>query len=178
MKLFPRFRSMATAGVALCALMGFASSVQAEGLGLRVGVGDHFQRLELAWDSPSFWSHDFSGGGSGLSLYGELGAAYWHASDHRSPNNIWQFSAIPFLRWTVNDRFFVEAGVGPTVFTRTRFADKNISTAFQFGDHIGAGFYLNRNSQVGLRLSHFSNASIKDPNPGLNVAQLTYTYRY
>jgi lipid A 3-O-deacylase len=64
------------------------------------------------------------------------------------------------------------------VFNKTRFADKTISTAFQFGDHIGVGFQLTPQSRLSLRYSHFSNASIKTPNPGLDVTQLTYTYLF
>jgi lipid A 3-O-deacylase len=82
------------------------------------------------------------------------------------------------FRWWATDNFFVEAGVGATLFSRTTFANKNISTAFQFGDHIGAGFLLNKNNRIGVRISHFSNASIKRPNPGLDLVQLTYLYQY
>lgn len=145
-------------------------------LGLRAGVGDHYERLELAWGSAPLWSYDF--GSSRLDLTGELGVAYWRAHDSRDPRSVWQLNAIPFLRWTVGDLFYLEAGVGPTVFSRSRFAGKNLSTAFQFGDHIGAGFYLTPSSKIGVRLSHFSNADIKMPNPGLNVVQVLYDYRF
>src|SRR5690606_36732688 len=103
---------------------------------------------------------------------------YWLAQGSRAPARAWQFSAIPLLRWSWNTRYYLEAGIGPTVFSRTDFADRHISTAFQFGDHIGAGVYLSHNSRLGLRFSHFSNGSIKDPNPGLNILQLMYTYQY
>lgn len=146
-------------------------------VGLRIGAGNHYQRAELAWESPSLWSHRFEGG-SRLDLVGELGAAYWRADGSRKPDNVWQLSAIPFLRWTWSDRYYVEAGIGATVFSRTTFADKTISTAFQFGDHIGVGMHVTKNSRVSLRYSHFSNASIKKPNPGLDILQLTYSYQY
>ncbi|HEY9279893.1 MAG TPA: acyloxyacyl hydrolase [Eoetvoesiella sp.] len=157
--------------------MAHARDASQGGISLRAGAGDHYQRYELAWESPSVWNYQFSGG-SRLDLVGELGAAYWVASGSRSPSNAGQFSAIPLLRWTVGERYYIEAGVGPTVFTRTHFADETISTAFQFGNHIGVGAYLSESSRVGLRFSHFSNASIKRPNPGLDVLQLTYTYQY
>ncbi len=144
---------------------------------VRAGAGDHYQRYELAWESPSLWSYQFSGG-SRIDLVGELGAAYWNASGSRSPSNAGQFSAIPMVRWTFGERYFIEAGVGPTVFTRTRFAGEHISTAFQFGNHIGAGAYVSDAGRVSLRFSHFSNASIKRPNPGLDVLQLTYSYQF
>ncbi|HWK62393.1 MAG TPA: acyloxyacyl hydrolase [Eoetvoesiella sp.] len=166
---------------ALFSAAGQAASLRNEangGISLRAGSGDHFERYELAWESPSLWSHRFSGNNGRLDLVGELGAAYWTADHSPGPSHAWQFSAIPFLRWTIDQRFYIEAGVGATVFTRTRFAGKEMSSAFQFGDHLGLGVYLSESSRVGLRLSHFSNADIKTPNPGLNIVQLTYTYQY
>src|SRR5690606_21385354 len=128
---------------------------------------------ELAWESPSLWTYHWDGYGR-LDLVAELGAAYWMANGSRSPSNVWQFSATPMIRWSWNERFYLEAGVGATVFSRTDFADKHLSAAFQFGDHIGVGAYLSDTSRLGLRLSHFSNAGIKEPNTGLNILQLTY----
>ena len=146
-------------------------------IGLRLGAGEHYQRAELAWESPSLWAYRFDGG-SRLDLVGELGAAWWHAEGSRDPRSIWQFSVIPFLRYTWSDRYFIEAGIGPTVFTGSSFSDKNLSTAFQFGDHLGIGILLNEDSRLSLRISHFSNAGIKHPNPGLNIVQMNYSLRY
>lgn len=154
-----------------------AATLSGGGIGLHLGQGSHYQRLGLAWESPSLWGHVFVGGGSRLDLVGELGVAYWKGTGGRGPN-AWQFSAIPFLRWTYHNRFYVEVGVGPTLFTRTRVAGENISTAFQFGDQIGVGAYLSDHSRLGLRYSHFSNGSIKTPNPGMGVFQVLYTYQY
>lgn len=146
-------------------------------VGIRLATGDHYQRAELAWESPSLWTYRFEGS-SRLDLLGELGAAYWHANGSRDPGSAWQLSATPFLRWTWSDRYYVEAGVGATVFSRTHFADKDISTAFQFGDHIGVGMHINERSRLSLHYSHYSNAGIKRPNPGLNVIQLNFSYQY
>lgn len=165
---------------ALCCLPGaYAAEPGGGGISVRAGYGDHYKRAEIAWESPSLWRYRFSDADYGrLDLVAELGAAYWMADGSRSPSNAWQFSAIPFLRWTWAERYYLEVGVGPTVFSRTRFAGKNISSAFQFGDHIGIGAHISDASSVSLRYSHFSNAGIKEPNPGLNVLQLMYTYQY
>lgn len=179
-RLMSRPMTVAIAGAIMAVVVSnvCAAETLGGGISVRAGVGEHYQRIELAWESPSLWNYQFSGGYGRLDLVGELGVAHWKANGSRSPSNAWQFSAIPFLRWTLNERYYIEAGVGPTVFTKTRFADKDISTAFQFGDHIGVGAYLSDTSRLGLRFSHFSNASIKKPNPGLNILQLTYTYQY
>lgn len=148
------------------------------GLGLNVGIGDKYSRVNLNYETAPFYSYRFGGNWGRLDITGELGAAYWwaHSGGHRG--NVWQFIATPMLRWWITDRFYVEGGVGPSVFTHTQFADKNISTAFQFADQIGLGFQLTKNNRLGLRYSHFSNANIKTPNPGLDVTQITYTYQF
>jgi len=176
-------RHAAACAVAALALTGMSATLAqglyaAPSIGLRLGAGEHYQRAEIAWESPSLWTYRFEGGGSQLDLVGELGAAYWHASGSRAPGNAWQLSATPLLRWTWADRYYLEAGIGATVFSHASFADKNLSTAFQFGDHIGMGMFLTSNSRLGLRFSHYSNAGIKRPNPGLNILQLNYSLQY
>ena len=34
------------------------------------------------------------------------------------------------FRWWAGERFYLEAGIGATLFSTTRFANENISTAF------------------------------------------------
>lgn len=148
------------------------------GVSLHYGVGEHYKRYTLNYETAPIWTTAFGGSWGRLDLTPELGASYWTADGSRSPGNAWQFSAIPMFRWWASERFYIEAGVGATVFTRTRFADKNIGSAFQFGDHIGVGFLLTPNNRIGLRYSHFSNAGIKRPNPGLDTVQVTYTYQF
>jgi len=175
----------ALAATSLCAVLALSghSAVSAQeiyespSVGLRLGIGDDYKRAELAWESASLWNYRFDGG-SRLDLVGELGVAYWDADGSRSPGSVWQLSATPFLRWTWSDRYYIEAGIGATVFSRTRFADERISTAFQFGDHVGVGMFLTPNSRLSLRYSHYSNAGIKRPNPGLDVLQLNYSLQY
>ncbi|ANN78813.1 acyloxyacyl hydrolase [Bordetella flabilis] len=148
------------------------------GVSLQMGVGEKYNRATANYETAPLWNYTFGGNWGRLDLTGELGVSYWWAHEGAHPSNAWQFSAIPMFRWWLTDRFFLEGGVGPTVFNKTRFADKTISTAFQFGDHIGVGFQLTPQSRLSLRYSHFSNASIKTPNPGLDVTQLTYTYLF
>jgi len=146
-------------------------------LGLHVGVGDHYRRLALSYETPSFWRAELGDWGR-LDAVGEFSLAHWQANSSRYPGHVWQISATPFLRWWAGDHFFIEAGIGANGFSRTRFANKTISTAFQFGDHIGLAWQINPNNRLGLRYSHFSNASIKRPNPGLNILQLRYGYQF
>ncbi|MEI2417256.1 acyloxyacyl hydrolase [Orrella sp. JC864] len=179
-------RALAGLGL-LAAAAGLGTAAQAQpaqgtqgGISVHAGVGEHYKRLGVNYETPSFWTHRFGSDWGRLDLVGELGVAYWQADGSRSPGHVWQFNAVPMFRWWIgaSERAYIEAGIGATVFTSTRFADEAISTAFQFGDHIGAGFLINDANRIGIRYSHFSNASIKRPNPGLDVLQLTYTYQF
>ncbi|WP_233214080.1 acyloxyacyl hydrolase [Pollutimonas nitritireducens] len=147
------------------------------GLGLRIGYFDDYRNVSLFHETAPWWSYRLQNGWGRLDLNGELGLTYWDAT-HGRPDSLWQLSATPMLRWWPNEFVYTEIGVGATVLSRTRFADKNLGSAFQFGNHIGVGVLISPAHQVGLRFSHFSNAGIKEPNDGLDVVQLTYTYRY
>lgn len=156
---------------------GPTANTGTQGWGLRVGYNSDYRKIALVYETPTWWSYQSHNGWGRLDLGAELGVSYWKA-EHRDPDSMWQLSAIPMLRWWPNETFYAEAGVGPTVLSRTRFAGKEFGSAFQFGDHVGLGMVINRAHRIGVRYSHFSNAGIKKPNPGLDVVQLTYTYQY
>src|SRR5690606_38773353 len=180
-----RTHRSALAATSLCAMLALSghSSVSAQeiyespSLGLRLGMGDDYKRAELAWESASLWNYRFDGG-SRLDLVGELGVAYWDADGSRSPGSVWQLSATPFLRWTWSDRYYIEAGIGATVLSRTRFGGARVRPASQSGDRVAAGTCVTPNSRAALRCSHSSTAAIKRPNPGLDVLQLNYSLQY
>lgn len=48
----------------------------------------------------------------------------------------------------------------------------------QLGSHLDLGWQFTPATRVGLRFSHFSNARIKKPHPGLTMLQFTYTHLY
>src|SRR5574337_47269 len=149
------------------------------GIALQFGAGPQGQRSTLAWQSPVLWRRAERTGAGRLEATVELGVSYWQARGEREPCCVWQLSAVPLLRWWPGSGpWFVEGGIGATLFSHTHFADRAISTAFQFGDMVGVGYQLTPDLRVGLRLAHFSNADIKRPNPGLNVLQLSLTKLY
>lgn len=139
------------------------------------GLGD-YRRLSLLWQSAPQWQWQ-AGNGQRVDLVIELGVARWQGRD-AAQQHAWQANAIPMFRWHPGGRLFVEAGIGATVFDTTRVGGRRISTAWQFGDHLGVGVHLQPRQQLSLRWSHYSNASIKRPNPGLDVIQLTWAVSY
>ena len=50
----------------------------------------------------------------------------------------------------------------------------------QFQSHLAVGHVLGERGEhdLGLRIEHFSNAGIREPNPGMNFGSLRYTYRF
>ncbi|ALM83965.1 acyloxyacyl hydrolase [Bordetella sp. N] len=167
----------ALTALAMACAVPAAQAQDKGGISVQGGVGDKYNRTAINYETAPLWQ--ISGSLGRLDLTGELGAAYWWThSGGGHPSNAWQLNAIPMFRWWVSDRFFFEGGVGATVFNHTKFAGETISTAYQFGDHIGLGFQFDQHNRISLRYSHFSNASIKRPNPGLDVTQVTYTYLF
>lgn len=93
-----------------------------------------------------------------------------------------QVGITPVLRWYpfASSQWFAEGGIGVNVLAPVyRSSDKRFSTVFNFGDHVGIGlqFGVERRHELALRLQHFSNAGLKEPNPGENFVQLRYTAR-
>ena len=147
-------------------------------IGLRVGHHGQYRAASIFWQTPSWWSHNFDNGWGRLDLLGEASATYWDARNgHHS--SMWQLGTAALLRWWPSEKpMFLEAGFGPTIISQTQFADYGLSTALQFGSHVGVGYVFNKRHQVSLRASHFSNASIKQPNDGFNLIQLDYAFRF
>jgi hypothetical protein len=55
-----------------------------------------------------------------------------------------------------------------------------MSTAFQFGNHVGLGYRFGATNAFDLsyRFQHLSNASIKSPNAGINFHQVRAQYNF
>ena len=49
-------------------------------------------------------------------------------------------------------------------------------SSLAFGTHLGIGFDLGRRSSLGIAVQHLSNAGIKQPNGGINLLLMQYTY--
>jgi hypothetical protein len=77
--------------------------------------------------------------------------------------------------------WFAEIGIGANVILPVyRSKEKRFSTTFNFGDHfaIGRQFGAQHQHELALRIQHFSNGGIDEPNPGENFLQLRYSHRW
>lgn len=95
--------------------------------------------------------------------------------------NIYSLSITPVFNYTFNHikSFlpYVFVGIGTSYITNTKADDKNFSTNFQFEDRIGLGVKKD-NLDFQLGYFHYSNASIKKPNDGIDLILLNAIYNY
>ncbi|HUH86441.1 MAG TPA: acyloxyacyl hydrolase [Pusillimonas sp.] len=153
-----------------------ATQAPGQGLALSYGYYSRYQRFGLTYATAPLWSHAFTNNGR-LDLNVDFGVGYWKA-DNRHPDSMWDMAIVPTLRWWPGSTYYFEAGLGPTLISRTDFAGKELSTRFQFTTHVGGGFVVNGAHRFGLRWTHVSNAGIKRPNPGLDLVEAHYTYHF
>lgn len=119
-------------------------------------------------------------------IYAEASLSRWQArGDYPGKAGVLaQVALVPVLRYRFDEGhspWFVEGGIGAAATSslyQTR--NKRFSTAFNFADHVGLGYAFGpaQRDELVLRAEHFSNASIKHPNPGQNFLQLRYVRRF
>jgi lipid A 3-O-deacylase len=174
--LLTRLRGAATGLIACAAFVPqvHAASLEPDGLDLTAGQGHSvfISGAGLHWNSLCECAY-LKDNGFDTRLVAQLN--YWHAQQHPTDNgSLWDVGVTPMLRWlapwgtTVQP--YVEAGIGVHLLSHTRINnDRNLSTAFQFGENAGTGiaFGENHRFELGVYIQHESNASIKEPNPGL-----------
>jgi hypothetical protein len=172
--------------VVAAALLGASGLASADQFGVQIagGLADHHVRkldLGFVWDPNLTW---WEIGGWHFALVGEAHAAWWHTDEGNVHDNIGEFGVTPVVRFIKSSgaiRPFIEAGVGVRILTHPRISsDYTLSTAFQFADRVGVGaqFGSHQQYQFGYRFQHVSNASIKEPNPGINFQQIYVQYNF
>jgi len=139
-------------------------------------------RLGAQWNWDSRW---FQSNGSHVGGYWDLSLAQWRGDKYQNVSgqtqNLTSIGITPVFRWQQDNKkgVYIEAGIGAHLLSELYNNDGNIfSTKFQFGDHLGVGYVFNNKFDLGLKLQHFSNAGIKEPNPGLNVAVISAKYSF
>lgn len=142
-----------------------------------VGKGySGYRNITLAYQTAPFTQWQWSDTTLDLSLEYSLGLSQADTGrDHRS---LWHIGLTPVLRWWFEADTAVEAAIGANLFSGTHIGTKNISTAYQFGDSIGILHRITGSQwAIGLRFTHYSNAGIKNPNPGQGYFQVRVSRR-
>lgn len=112
----------------------------------------------------------------------ESSGAFWHGSEGPDHGNdkLKLITSGPVFRWhklrptSYGILPYVEAGVGLSWLSQREIGGRKLSLHFQFEDNIGLGFRFGKNNEYDLtyRLFHYSNASLKRPNSGINIQML------
>ena len=171
---------------ALAALMSFhaqALDLLPAGAFVQGGVAKHGSYSASAgvfW--PWAWRREMARGEwTGIT---ELFVSHWSADTGAGREGLTQVGLLPLLRYNFargGGSWFAEAGIGISAMDQNyRTEEKQFSSRFNFVDVLGVGrsFGAQGHSELGLRLSHVSNAGIKKPNPGENFVQLRYAVRF
>ncbi|MCG7518655.1 acyloxyacyl hydrolase [Ruegeria sp. Ofav3-42] len=79
--------------------------------------------------------------------------------------------------YTFADRWFVEGSVMPGYFSEGDDLN-DLGGEFQIRSLLGVGYTLNNGNSVSLAITHKSNASTQDDNPGVNSALLRYHWAF
>lgn len=150
-----------------------------DGASFELGRGDgtDMWRIGILWNWKSKWleTGKWHVGGCWEAQYGQ-----WSGSGKRTINDL-GLTPVFRLEQTSPSAIspYVEGAIGFHFISHTRLDDsRKFSTAFQFGDHVGAGARFGEHGRydLSLRLQHLSNASLKKPNDGINFLQLRLLY--
>lgn len=167
-------KAIAVVSIAAAASSSMAADTLIDGMSFEAAGGPDVRMVRLG--AQADWSKRwFQGNGRHLTGYWDLSLAQWRGSAYRSVRgdhqNITSIGFTPVLRYQADDHrgWYAEGGIGANVLSHVYDnGDKQLSTAFQFGDHIGVGYVFANQWDLGLKLQHYSNASIKKPNDGVN----------
>ncbi|KQQ96212.1 acyloxyacyl hydrolase [Massilia sp. Leaf139] len=163
---------------------GAADNGWVDSASFEFGTGAKVRMARVAvqknWESRWFASN-----GRHLSGYWDLSAAYWRGTAYRNQpgqeQNIAVVGITPVARYQRDDKlgWYVEAGIGANLFSELYNNDDNrLSTAFQFGDHLGIGYVTPTKWDFSVKIQHYSNASIKRPNSGVNFLVVGARYQF
>jgi lipid A 3-O-deacylase len=106
----------------------------------------------------------------------QLGASVWQVPDIRGTTR--RFDANASAIWRAERAWgYWGGGFGGYLLSKTINNDENrVPSAFEFGSHLGVGLRLARNHTIGVGLQHLSNAGIKQPNGGIDLLFVQYTF--
>jgi len=163
-------------------LMLVYSTAMAEssGYGLSFGYGQadpdiDIYRLGLKKDFSQQWLET---GAGYLSGYFELSFNHWE-HNNEDINGV-AFSPVFAYYFGEKSNFirpYIEGGIGVTYIDEYHIADRNLSTSFQFEDRIGVGARIGF-FDLNFRYMHYSNASIKAPNHGIDILMFTTAIQF
>ena len=110
--------------------------------------------------------------------------------EYRSDHKLWELKPFGVVAGTSTGSFFVGAGVLMDIYFGRRFvvtpsfaphyysqgsSDKDLGYELEFRSQLEFAYRFDDRSRLGLSVSHYSNASIGDKNPGEESLMLNYS---
>ena len=155
-----------------------------DSVSLEIGDGDYTQLVRVGLQSQwqkRWWQSN----GTHVGGYWDLTFSQWRWSASpgatQSYQHLTEVGITPVWRFQSDTQkgFYSEIGIG--AHWLSEYYDNNgdrFSTRFQFGDHIGVGYVLQNGMDISLKIQHFSNAGIDQPNPGVLFGVLKVGYAF
>lgn len=169
-------------GCALAALHSVSYGVDSASLEFATGNKTEMVRLGTQWKWASHWRYP---NGSQIGGYWDLSLAHWRGTRFRNiagnTQHITSVGITPVFRFQDQTMkgFYAEAGIGIHYLSSLYNNNGNaLSTKFQFGDHLGIGYVFENNLDLALKIQHFSNGGMKNPNDGVNFAVVRVSYPF
>ena len=139
-----------------------------------VEKGNGTRGVRLSWRLGAQWNQDLSW------LPSERWSFYWDTSFgewQSESGSVSDLGITPTFRYSsLEHGLYVDGAIGLHWLSDTKIAPLvELSTRFQFGDHLGVG-WRSKQYDVSVRLQHLSNGGIDNPNPGVNFLQLRLQY--
>ena len=164
--------------------LGLASGHPAHavnGSSIELGTGDDSTqqvRVGVRWNWDKRWSIGQSWNATG---FWEASLGYWDG-DGAGAKGLWDIGFTPVFRLSPNgSNFFLEGAIGAHLLSETRINNRRVfGSSFNFGDHVGFGWAFGEKNryEIGYRFQHLSNASLADPNDGINFHQIRFGFNY
>jgi hypothetical protein len=168
------------AGIAVCATVAVPAHAQYR-TALSTGWGDDDTQLYRVGVMRDFGQTELGAGAWQLGGYWLAEVGHWDSDRHHARNDaLWELALTPVLRVAPRTGAlhpYLETGIGGHLLSDTRIGRRSLSTAWQFGSHVGVGFDCGRLA-IGYRFQHLSNADIKKPNDGIEFHIVNASLRF
>lgn len=161
------------------------SAFALDSVSFEFGGGDNTQLVRIGLQSQwhqKWWQSN----GTHVGGYWDMTFSQWRWTSAqgaiRTDQNLYDVGITPVLRLQSDSQkgFYAEAGIGAHLLSSDYFvpSGQRFSTRFQFGDHFGLGYVMQNGVDLSLKIQHFSNGGIKQPNPGVLFGILKLGYAF
>lgn len=107
-----------------------------------------------------------------------IGTLRGHNGDHIDLISYSPVFTLNFNRFNSSTiKPYIDGAIGVSAISRKTINSKDLSSTFQFEDRVSLGLSLD-NINLYIRLIHYSNGGIKEPNDGINIVNLGIDYKF